>query len=242
MYFANSHLLRKRGCDLYQFENFVKGELEAAAKKAEDAVSTSLNKLPKIANADDFALILATLGFDEEILNRNLREFRDSAQARRDALTNPITPEQMPSAPSASFISDLTIHITELEKKALVFDEDAKKTDKIDIKKKVCELESREWLHNQKKCVEEEIARLKKVKALEDTRRLTNTTALSRKKSELAQELVSDAFIKRFNSELKALSGERIKVELVQHARVKGMFIIKFVLKMQNSVSRLLRY
>ena len=70
--------------------------------------------------------------------------------------------------------------------------------------------------------VEDEIARLKKIAALEAARKLTNTTALSKKKAELAQALVSDAFIQRFNSELKAMSAARIQVELVQSRTDKG--------------------
>ena len=70
--------------------------------------------------------------------------------------------------------------------------------------------------------VEAEIAHLKKIAGLEAARKLTNTTALTKKKSELAQELISDAFIQRFNSELKAMSAARVQVELVQTRTDKG--------------------
>jgi len=83
-------------------------------------------------------------------------------------------------------------------------------------------LEARKWLSEQKASIEDEIARLKKIAALEAGRKLTNTTTLSKKKAELAQALVSDAFIQRFNSELKAMSAARIQVELVQSRTDKG--------------------
>jgi hypothetical protein len=207
---------------LVSFEKFVKGELESLAKKAEADVTTLLQKLPKIPTVDDFTTRLATLGFDDEALTKKLHQFRDGAQATRDALPMATTPEQVPSAPSATLISGLPTLIAALETKAKAFDEDAKKTDKTELKKKARELETRKWLNEQKASVEDEIARLKKIAALDAARKLTNTTVLSKKKSELAQELVSDAFIRRFNSELKALSAARIQVELVQSRTDKG--------------------
>jgi ABC-type cobalamin/Fe3+-siderophores transport system ATPase subunit len=108
------------------------------------------------------------------------------------------------------------------ETKAKTFDEDAKKTDKPELKKKAIELETRKWLNEQKMSVEAEIARLKKIAVLDAARKLTNTTALSKKKSDLSQELVSDAFIQRFNSELKAMSASRVLVELAQTRTDKG--------------------
>jgi energy-coupling factor transporter ATP-binding protein EcfA2 len=207
---------------LVSFENFVKGELESLTKKAEAKVAALLQRLPNLQAADDFTTRLATLGLDDETLAQQLHHFRDGAQATRDTLLTATTPGQVPPAPSVALISDLHTLITALETKARTFDEDAKKTDKTELKKKVRELEARKWLNEQKASVEGEIVRLTKIAALDAARRLTNTTALSKKKSDLAQELVSEAFIERFNSELRALSAARIQVELVQSRTDKG--------------------
>lgn len=207
---------------LVSFEKFVKGELESLAKKAEAEVAALLQKLPRIPTAEDFTTRFATLGFDDERLIQKLHQFRDGAQARRDALPAATSPEQVPSAPNAALIDELATLSAALETKAKAFDEDAKKTDKTELKKKARELEARKWLNEQKVSVEDEIARLKKIAALEAARKLTNTTALSKKKAELAQALVSDAFIQRFNSELQAMSAARIQVELVQSRTDKG--------------------
>lgn len=207
---------------LVSFEKFVKGELESLAKKAEAEVAALLQKLPKIPTAEDFTTRFATLGLDDQKLIQKLHQFRDGAQARRDALPAATSPEQVPSAPNAALIDELATLSAALETKAKAFDEDAKKTDKTELKKKARDLEARKWLNEQKVSVEDEIARLKKIAALEAARKLTNTTALSKKKAELAQALVSDAFIQRFNSELKAMSAARIQVELVQSRTDKG--------------------
>ena len=207
---------------LGSFEKFVKGELESLAKRAEAEVAALVQKFPKIPSAEDFTTHLATLGLDDEKLIQKLQQFRTDAQTRRDALPTATTPEQVPPAPDAALLDELATFSAALETKAQAFDEDAKKTDKTELKKKARELESRKWFNEQKASVEEEITRLKKISALDAARKLTNTTTLSKKKAELAQELVSDAFIQRFNSELKAMSALRVQVELVQTRTDKG--------------------
>ena len=207
---------------LVSFETFVKGELESLAQKAEADVAALLQKVPKISTAEDFTMRLTTLGLEDEELTQKLHQFRDDASARRDALSAATLSEQVPAPPNATLMDGLATLSADLETKAKAFDEDAKRTDTTELKKKARELEARKWLNEQKASVEEEITRLKKIAALEAARKLTNTTALSKKKSDLAQVLVSDAFIQRFDSELKALSAARIQVELVQNRTDKG--------------------
>jgi energy-coupling factor transporter ATP-binding protein EcfA2 len=213
------------------FEKFVKGELESLANKAEADVAELLEKLPGISTADDFTTRLATLGLDDEALTRKLYQFRDGAQATHDALLTAKSQEEVPSVPSTGLIDGLSPLIASLETKAKSFDEDAKKTDKADLQKKARELEARKWLSEQKASLEAEITRLKKVSALDAARKLTDTTALSKKKSDLAQVLVSEAFIRRFESELKVLGAARIQVELVQTRTDKGHVFHRIRLK-----------
>lgn len=207
---------------LVSFEKFVKGELESQAKQAEDRVAELLEKLPKTPPADDFTTRLATLGLDDETLAQRLQQFRDQAQARRDALRVATSEEQVPSTRDPKVLDDLVTLSESLETQAKAFDEDSKHTDRTELKRKTRELEARKWLSEQKESVEAEIARLKTVAALEAAQKLTNTTALSKKKSDLAEVLVSDAFIQRFNNELRALSAARIQVELVKTRTDKG--------------------
>src|ERR1700730_3264883 len=213
------------------FENFVKGQLESLANKAEAYVADLLKKLPEILTTDDFTTRLATLGVDDEALTRNLHRFRDGAQATYDATLTARSQEEVPSVPGTVLIDDLSILITSLETKAKSFDDDATKTDKVDLQKKARELEAQKWLSEQRASLEAEIARLKKVRALDAARKLTDTTALSRKKSDLAQVLVSEAFIRRFESELNAAGAARIQVELVQTRTDKGHVFHRIRLK-----------
>ncbi|MDO8544495.1 MAG: AAA family ATPase [Opitutaceae bacterium] len=207
---------------LQSFEKFVKGELELLAKDAETALAALVKKVPAVPAAEDFAARLTVLGLDDETVTQKLREFRDGADTTREALLTATAADQIAAVPAAELIADVAKLSGELEAKAKGFDDDANKTDKTGLEKQVRELEARKWLNEQMASIDGEIARLKKIAALNEASRLTNTTALSLKKSELAQSLVSAAFIQRFQDELKALGAARVRVELIQTRTSKG--------------------
>jgi wobble nucleotide-excising tRNase len=73
---------------------------------------------------------------------------------------------------------------------------------------------ARKWLHQQRQAINEEIVRLVAIKKLRAADDLTNTTALSRRKSILTDELITDAYVERFKDELKSLKAERLSVVL----------------------------
>jgi energy-coupling factor transporter ATP-binding protein EcfA2 len=216
---------------LISFEAFVKGELESVAKEAETKFASIVNQLPTVPTRENFRVRIASLGLNDDNSIQKLNEFRDEAEARRDALVAVTTAEKLSSIPNLALFDNLQVLATALEVKAKEFDDDAKDTAKIALRSQVREFEARKWLSEQKTSIDDEILRLKKIAVLGGARRLTTTTGLSRKKAELAQMLVSDAFIGRFNSELNALSADRIQVELVQSRTDKGHVFHRILLK-----------
>ncbi len=86
-------------------------------------------------------------------------------------------------------------------------------------------------MSEQKNLIEEEVRRLKHVHALTEARKLTYTRKLSDKKSDLTDELISPAFIKRFEDELKSLGAYRIKVQLVKTRTEYGHVYHRILLK-----------
>jgi len=60
---------------------------------------------------------------------------------------------------------------------------------------------------------------------------LTNTQSLSLKKSALSKELITEAFIKRFETELTNLGASRIKVEMVKTRTQRGHVYHQIILK-----------
>lgn len=204
------------------FERFVKGELETLAKQAEQVFSDLSKALPVVPTDKEMPERLAMLGITEEPLAGQLSSYRDAISARAVAVPPASTLEALPAIPESASFDLLTTLVQSLEKQAMAFDEDAKKADKVALKKQVREAEARKWVSEQKASVAAEVTRLQKAAALDAARKLTDTTALSKKKAELAQALISEAFIQRFKTELKTLGASRIGVDLVQTRTAKG--------------------
>jgi ABC-type lipopolysaccharide export system ATPase subunit len=90
------------------------------------------------------------------------------------------------------------------------------------LQEELDELKTREWMSEQRDAIVVEVERIKVVEELDAAKRLTNTQALSRKKGELADELISEAFIERFRNELASVGATRIKVELAKKRVERG--------------------
>lgn len=79
--------------------------------------------------------------------------------------------------------------------------------------------------------IDEEVARLKLLNQIQEAKKSANTKALSQKKGELAEALITDAFVQRFNSELKVLGASQVKVDLVKSKVSKGRVLHRLQLR-----------
>jgi len=84
------------------------------------------------------------------------------------------------------------------------------------------ELHGREWLHEQKTSIEEEVARRDRVRRLNDGIRETDTHGITRTATELTRRYVTDELRKRFIEELRGISGDPPRVELVARPGERG--------------------
>lgn len=100
--------------------------------------------------------------------------------------------------------------------------EDAKGENRADIESKINKLESKKWLQEQKPAIIEEVTRLTLLERIQEAKKKTNTTSLSRKKGELSELLITEAFVARFIDELNYLGCSRIKVKLIKSKVIKG--------------------
>ena len=101
-----------------------------------------------------------------------------------------------------------------METLALASDEDARgqNRDQLEINRR--NLSSRKWLSQQRSAIDAEILHLREISRLRVAEDLTNTAALSRRKSAIAEELITAAYVQRFKDELKTLGAERLLVDL----------------------------
>lgn len=219
------------GKRLEGFERFVKGALETEAKTAAKTLADLVEALPGVPSAEMMNAGLATFGLNEELYATKLAAYRDALAARCASAKTANKADEVTVLPDAALLTPVDELVAAMEKQAAEFEADAAKSDKVALKRQITDLEALKWLSDQKAAVEAEVARLAKVASLMAARNFTDTTALSKKKGELAKQLVSGAFIQRFNEELKALGAGRIKVELVQSHTAKGHVLHRIQLK-----------
>ena len=139
-------------------------------------------------------------------------------------------PQLLPVSSKLGWIEEVRKISTSFEKRAENYDKDAQNGNRDALKSKLNNLRAKKWLFEQRTAVEQEIERLKLQNLIQAAKKLTNTTVLSQKKGELAERLITDAFVQRFNAELKSLGACRVKVELVKSKVTKGRVLHKLQL------------
>ena len=118
-----------------------------------------------------------------------------------------------------------------LESEAAQHDLDAQGIDREALQFCKLELEASKWVAQQALAVRAEIVRLKQYKQYEDWKSLANSKGVSVKSAEVAEKVITHAYVGRFNRELLALGATRIKVELVKTKAEKGKVLHRLQLK-----------
>jgi energy-coupling factor transporter ATP-binding protein EcfA2 len=209
---------------LHAFENFVQSKLAAEATQAESAYTQAKNQLPIAWTQKNAATQAEAAGLtvDESWLTY-LREFWLNVDNARAAL---LVDEGASSAAPVVGVTDAVKSLTDfadvLEKDASQHDLDAQSIDRVTLQKAKQELEAKKWVTQQALAVRAEIERLKQYKQYDDWKLLANSMPVSKKSGEVAEKVITKAFVDRFNRELKALGATRIKVELVKTRTEKG--------------------
>lgn len=208
---------------LASFEEFVKGQTENDAKAAEKALEDAVTAIGDIPTDQAIKTQSDAAGVTYEGDMPPVVASVEAIRQRKAKLLDVESEDALPDAP------DCTPWLQEAKKKASEYAEAAKKCQedaasdtRPQLQSQLRELKARKWLSEQRDVVKSEIERLQAVDRLERAKRLTNTRGLSRKKGELAEALITGAFVQRFRDELTALGASRIKVELVKKRVDRG--------------------
>ena len=217
---------------LASFESFVKGEMQKAATDAAKEYETASQTIEALPTSDALKTRIDAAGIPQDEVASQVTDFFAQLQARKDLLPE-IDSEEAILDPllSPKWIEAANAQSKSLDELAAKYDEDAKSDNREEIKKKLNNLQARKWLSEHRAAIDEEVARLKLLYQIQEAKKSTNTKALSQKKGELAEALITDAFVQRFNSELKALGASQVKVELVKSKVSKGRVLHKLQLR-----------
>lgn len=224
---------------LITFEDFVKGEMEKAATDAAKEYETASQTIEALPTSETLKTRIDAAGFPTDEFVSQATEFFAQLQARKDQLLGIDLEETIPEPlPSPKWIEEANAQAKHLGELAAKYDEDATKDNREEIKKRLNTLQARKWLSEHRVAIDEEVIRLKLLNQIQEAKKLTNTKALSQKKGELAEALITDAFVQRFNAELKELGAFQVKVELVKSRVSKGRVLHRLQLRgaTQNSL------
>lgn len=217
---------------LISFENFVKGEMQKAATDAAKEYDTASQTIEALPTSETLKTRIDAAGIPQDEVASQVTDFFAQLQARKDLLPGIDSEEAIPDPLlSPKWIEEANAQSKNLGELAAKYDEDAKSDNREEIKKKLNSLQTRKWLSEHRAAIDEEVTRLKLLNQIQEAKKSTNTKALSQKKGELAEALITDAFVQRFNAELKALGASQVKVELVKSKVSKGRVLHKLQLR-----------
>ncbi len=206
---------------LTDFEGFVKGELETSAKTAKEALD-KLEEGYKNTPKEELIASFSTAAGLDDVMSAKVLALRESICQRSKDLLATKEDEEFGAAVDFSVLAELVSLSEDMEAGAKQLDEDAKEDKREEIKKEALELEARKWVSQQKDAISAEVLLLGKKAKIANAKTLVNTTALTRKKSSLSEELVTAEYIQRFQNEIESLGAGRIKVKLEKTKSDKG--------------------
>ncbi|EOE1185227.1 AAA family ATPase [Proteus mirabilis] len=217
---------------LTSFENFVKGELQKAASDAAKEYETTSQVIEALPTSETLKTRIDAADIRQADVVSQITDFFAQLQARKDLLPGIDSEEAVPNPiPSPKWIEEANTQSKSLDELAAKYDEDAKSDNREEIRRKLNSLQARKWLSEHRAAIDEDVTRLKLLNQIKAAKKSADTTVLSRKKGELAEALITDAFVQRFKAELKALGASQVKVELVKSKVSKGRVLHKLQLR-----------
>lgn len=218
---------------LQAFESFVLSKLAAEANQAESAYIQAKNQLPDAWNQELVNTQAEAAGLTgDESWSTYLRGFWLGVENARAAMhADEVVSNAEPVVAVADAVKSLTVFADALEKDAIQHDSDAQGIDRVVLQMSKVELEAKKWVTQQANAVRAEIVRLKQLKQYDDWKSLANSKGVSLKSAEVAEKVITHAYVGRFNRELLALGATRIKVELVKTKAEKGKVLHRLQLK-----------
>lgn len=220
------------GSRLRDFESFVQSKLESEARDAEYQYAQALKSFPAIPSKAQIETICEAAGLGTDQWKNYLSSLWDStAHSRLAILTGENQGLAQPFPDVSETVQTLLTYSEQLETQATQFDKDATSFDRTAASKQKTTLEAKQWISQQAGSVKCEVERLKRVKEFEEWKSLTNSRQISTKAGAISEKVITQAYVRRFNDELKVLGASRIKVELVKTKAEKGKVLHKLQLR-----------
>lgn len=223
---------KEAGERLNDFESFVQGKLEAEAKSAENQYAQALKLFPEIPSETQIKTLCeaAGLGTDEWV-NYLLSLLEIAEQSRGATMTGEVQDVANVFPDVSETVKSIQVYSCQLEAQALQYDQDAAGFDQAVAVQQKTSLEAKYWVSQQAHSVRNEVLRIRRIKELEELKSLANSRSVSTQVGIISEKIITQAYVRRFNNELRLLGAGRIRVELVKTRTEKGKVLHKLQLR-----------
>ena len=197
---------------LQSLESFVRGSLERDASEAEQKVRRISEEQTDLPDDEQLDSMLDLSGVTEEALRKGVITYCLMLRARRERFDTEDDLAKLLALPNDEALDGLVSLEKNLEEQASAYEQDAQTGDRTELPKQKREMWAKKWLSEQRASIEREIERKKDISLLGKTMGLTHTKVFTDKASSLSEELVTEAFKKRFEDELILLGATRLRI------------------------------
>lgn len=215
---------------LASFDAFVRNQLEAKAKLAEQQLQSLMSALPQLPHLADWLGRYGALGVAEA----DLLAAYAALQARHTAAGVAVAGSAIPPADLTELSTALDARIQAKKSEVAALEAAAAPDQRPVLTAELNELKAKEWASTNLAGFQAHLARLAALRDLEAAKRLCSTTALTKTKGELAAVEIEQGYVERFLHELKELGGDRLKVTPEVKERTKGKVLFHLTLKGAN--------
>lgn len=208
---------------LQEFEKFVQGDVELAASNMEKIYRAGLAQMPIALPVQVAAERCQAAGLVDETLVSGIKTFWEDMAASREAMQlEEVVKMAVAVAMPQKIVAALDVAANALEEQAKQHDQDAVGFNRPEAIQQKAELEAKFWTSQQSVAIISEMQRLKAVAEYEAWIKLTNSQTITVKGGQVAETAITDAYVARFNKELKALGAKKIRVKLIKTKAEKG--------------------
>lgn len=230
------HKLDKKSRERFiSFEEYVRGELQQIAERAERKFKELEDLLPDIPENEIINTKMDAAGIFNQDTRVMIAKYIKAIELRKKKLLSKKRIAEISGTPSNKALINLIQIARNFSRKARAYKQDALGQNRTVLEEISKELNARKWLNQQSKSIYKEINRLISIKHLENALSLMNTTLLSRRKSILSEKLITNAYIQRFHDELKKLEAEHISIDLQKSRTEVGKVYHRIFLKNTNT-------
>jgi ABC-type multidrug transport system ATPase subunit len=216
---------------LVSFEEFVKGALEAAAKKAEKDLKDLVSKGPTMPEENAWQLQCGILQLDTSFTESS----RAALKLRLDAVQSSEDPANIPQFDWTPFELKVITLRNGLEAEQKTLNELKNDGKRKELEVRLTELQCMKWLLENKQSVTDEVLRRKKLREIDSALALTKTNTLTTKVNELSDLEMAKEYQDRFLAELEQLGGKRIQISTSSKKQGKGK--VSIGLAIRNSIA-----